>query len=322
MNHSLFVLTASNPEAYQHYIDTIERGFPINDIKEFLSEDQYIALRNLCGEEHLKAWGATPGKGNIATWNKMNIGDPILIYRQGNFEYYAFIAFKLHNVEIAKKLWRTNIKGETWEYVYFLDKLTEISVPVKIFNESIGYKDNFTPQGFSSVDKKKVDYLKEKFGSIESFLNYLAEGKWIERETAYPREVKETIIQERVSRQLGRTSLLEANLENYLADRVAQIEPGLKLIGRQLDTKEVGRLDLLCEDKDKNLVVVELKRGTAGSSIIDQIQRYMGWMIAHKAQPNQKVRGIVIVASKDTALEYAVKANPMVQIKTFNISVQ
>ena len=48
----------------------------------------------------------------------------------------------------------------------------------------------------------------------------------------------------------------------------------------------------------------------------------MGWIIENKAQPNQKVRGLIIVASKDTALEYAVKANPMVQIKTFSINVK
>ena len=79
----------------------------------------------------------------------------------------------------------------------------------------------------------------------------------------------------------------------------------MRLIERQLDTKEVGRLDLLCEDSEDNLVVVELKKFKAGRSIIDQIQRYMGWVSRHRAKPSQMVRGIIIVGAKDTALRRA-----------------
>ena len=91
---------------------------------------------------------------------------------------------------------------------------------------------------------------------------------------------------------------------------------------RQVDTREVGRLDLLCEDKEGALVVVELKRFKAGSSIIDQIQRYMGWVMEHRAKEGQKVRGIIVVGTKDTALEYAARANPNITVKVFTISFE
>ncbi len=70
------------------------------------------------------------------------------------------------------------------------------------------------------------------------------------------------------------------------------------------------------------MVVVELKKFKAGTSIIDQVQRYMGWVMEHKAKPGQKVRGIIIVGAKDTALEYAVKANPLISVKVFTISFE
>jgi hypothetical protein len=228
----------------------------------------------------------------------------------------------MHYPELAKHLWGTNTKGETWEYMYFLDNLTDISVPIKIFNELMQFNEAFRPYGFASTDSERLDKLEAKFGSIAGFLNYLSEAKWIEKETRYPVEVRENIMKERLSRQIGNTTILEANLENLIVDRVDEIEPGLNLIGRQVDTKEVGRLDLLCEDKDKNLVVVELKRGAAGPSIIEQIQRYMGWAIKHRARPGQSVRGIIIAGSKDTALEYAVSANPLMKVKTFSLSIQ
>jgi hypothetical protein len=317
----LFRITASNDEAYQHYIDTIERGFPLDSIKHFLDQKQIDALKNIYGDKLIRAWGATPGKGNIKTWEAMSVGDPVLIYRKGNFEYYAFVTFKLHYPDLAKHLWGANVEGATWEYVYFLDNLVEISVPVKIYNEILGYNEAFHPYGFSATDSDKLKHLEKQFGSVEAFLNYLIQGKWIEKETSYPKEIKEDIIQERLKRQIGNVPILEANLENFVVNKVEEIERGLKLIGRQVDTKEVGRLDLLCEDINKNLVVVELKRGSAGPSIIDQTQRYMGWAMDHKAKPGQKVRGIIIVGSKDTALEYAVKANPMMQVKSFELNI-
>lgn len=218
------------------------------------------------------------------------------------------------------RLWQRNSKGQTWEYMYFLDSLTEISVPVEDFNMLLGYEPHYTPQGFYSIKPEKVDYLCQKFGSIEEFLAYLVEGKWIEKTEKFTPEIKREIVKERVSRQIGRTDLLEANLENFLADRVGQLEEGLKLIGRQVDTGIVGRLDLLCEDAEGNLVVVELKKGKAGSSVIEQISRYMGWAKEHKATPGQEVRGIIVVGQKDTYLEYAAKANPLIQVKVFSIS--
>lgn len=323
MEPKLFRITASNPEAYQHYIDTIERGFSLDSIKQFLSHDQIEALQRIYGGKLIRAWGATPGTGNKRTWEKMEVGDPILIYRKGNFEYYAFVTFKLHYPDLAKHLWNVDVGGNTWEYMYFIDRLSEVSVPRKIFNELLGYQENFQPYGFSTTDSEKTKFIVDKYGSVEAFLNYLSEGKWIEKETTFAPEIKEKIIQERISRNTGHTQILEANLENILVERgVDQLEPGLKLIGRQVDTREVGRLDLLCEDKDGDLVVVELKRTAAGPSIIDQTQRYMGWAKHHKAKSGQKVRGIIVVGAKDTALTYAVEANPMVQVKEFTLSIK
>lgn len=319
---SLFRITASNSKAYQHYVDTIERGFPLDYIKHFLSDKQYEALQAIYGDRPIRAWGSVPGKSNIPVWEKMELGDPILIYREGNFEYFAFVTFKVHYSDLAKHLWGVDKEGQTWEYIYFIDKLTEISVPVRIYNQLIGYKEGAHPYGFATTEKEKVRKLEEKYGSISGFLNYLSEGKWIEHEANIPEPIKKDIIEERLTRQIGNTAILEANLENLLVENVESIEPGLKLVGRQFDTREVGRLDLLCEDKDGDLVVVELKRGAASPSIIYQTQRYMGWIMDHMAKPDQKVRGMIVVASKDTALEYAAKANPMMKVKTFTVSVQ
>jgi len=319
---NLFVFTASRPEAYQHYIDTIENGFDLVSVKDCLSYEDFNKLSSIYQDKKVRAWGSTPGEGNIRTWEKMNIGDPVLIYRKGNFEYYAFVTHKIHNKELANNLWRENDLGQTWEYVYFLDNLVEISVPVSTFNDLMGFQSNYNPQGFARISEERKDSLIERFGSIDKFLDYLSEGQWVKRDNSIPEEMKENIIRERISRQTGRTQILEANLENILVESVDKIESGLILVRRQLDTREVGRLDLLCKDQEGNFVVVELKRGVAPASIIDQIQRYMGWIIKHCAKESQKVRGIIIVGTRDTVLDYAVAANPLVSVKEFSISIQ
>jgi len=143
---NLFVFTAGRPEAYRHYIDTIENGFSLDSVKGYLPTGVHGKIQAIYGTNLIRAWGATPGSSNIRTWHRLTVGDPVLIYRKHHFEYLAYVTFRIHNKPLAKHLWGTNIAQETWEYVYLLNRLTEISIPLRIFNKLIGYKDNFVPQ--------------------------------------------------------------------------------------------------------------------------------------------------------------------------------
>jgi len=117
-------------------------------------------------------------------------------------------------------------------------------------------------------------------------------------------------------------NMLEANLESIVAANLEKIEEGLRLIKRQFVCPGVGRIDLLCEDRRNNLVVIELKKfGGDQNSVIDQIARYIGYVKTHLANPRQKVRGIIVVAKVDEKLRYAVAAFPSIEVKTFNLSI-
>jgi len=318
MSEKLFVFTASRDEAYRHYIDTIEEGFTIDKIEQFLSENNLNSLKNIFGDRKIRAWGATPGSGNIRNWNNLEIGDRILIYRKGNYEYVATVMYKFHNPELAKFLWGVDSTGKTWEYMYLLNNLKDLSVPVSDFNKVVDYASNYFPQGFMPISGDKLRLLIEKFGSIDEFLNHLEEGRWIEVKKDIKEEVKREIIKEKVSRQVSYTEILERNLEDIIARDVQKLDPHLKLVSRQKVT-DVGRIDLLCRNAD--YVVVELKKSKAGSSIIDQISRYMGWVKKNMAEKEGRdVRGIIVVGKKDTYLEYAAAANPLIEVKVFNIT--
>jgi hypothetical protein len=121
------------------------------------------------------------------------------------------------------------------------------------------------------------------------------------------------------------TSLsLESDLEKCLIVNLQQLEPGLKLysvegvVGKQLDTGVVGRLDLLAVDASGDFVVIELKAGRADDRACGQILRYMGW-IKKELAGGKRVRGIIVANDFDESLKYAVQSMPDVVLRRYEV---
>lgn len=200
----------------------------------------------------------------------------------------------------------------------------------------------------SDINKKLWHYIIEDVKYIDGGLDpntlgiefspYVVSGKNIDDEdtkkllTSFGDETKFKPIQEvktytkrsydyQGSKEKEHT-LSEQNFENLVVEQLDSIEKGLTLIERQYSAPPVGRLDLLCKDKEGNLVVIELKKyGVKTYSIIDQISRYMGYIKKHLAKEGQKVRGIIVVGQKDEKLEYSASAIPNLEIKTFKLTI-
>jgi hypothetical protein len=82
---------------------------------------------------------------------------------------------------------------------------------------------------------------------------------------------------------------LESRLEQWIERDVSVLDPGLLVIGRQVETDFGGFIDLLCVDQGGNLAVVELKRDRSPREITAQVLDYAAWV---KDLSNEQVTAI------------------------------
>lgn len=108
----------------------------------------------------------------------------------------------------------------------------------------------------------------------------------------------------------GEFFLLENGLEEAVKKNLSQL--GLTLADDSINQQctldmGIGRTDLICNDKDGNYVVIELKLN-ASDEVIGQILRYMGYIREKWAEKEGKdVKGVIIAQAFDDQLRYAAK---------------
>lgn len=122
---------------------------------------------------------------------------------------------------------------------------------------------------------------------------------------------------------------LEKHLEDFLVQNWAQTDLGRdydiyeeegEKVGQQYPT-DTGPMDILAIKKDKTeLLVVELKKGRASDGVVGQTLRYMGYAMQELAEPNQKVRGVIIALEDDQRIRRALAVTPSIEFYRYQIS--
>lgn len=142
-------------------------------------------------------------------------------------------------------------------------------------------------------------------------------------------ETKPTLISTDETVEDVTTFALEKHLEDFLVANWKQTELGKhyeifeedgEVVGQQYPT-DTGPIDVLAVSKDKKeLLIVELKKGRASDAVVGQIQRYMGYVLQELAEPNQKVKGIIIALDDDQRIRRALAVTSNIEFYRYQVS--
>ena len=109
---------------------------------------------------------------------------------------------------------------------------------------------------------------------------------------------------------------LERDLQRALRINITQLEQGLRVSdGGAEQTVHAGRIDITAEDDQGNLVVIELKSGTAQPESIAQLLGYMGTI---ENPDGRQIRGILVANDFHPRVVYAAKAVPNISLKAYS----
>ncbi len=116
-------------------------------------------------------------------------------------------------------------------------------------------------------------------------------------------------------------------MREYISSNLDIVEKGLNLyeddngnLGVEYATNSWS-IDILGVDKQKNFVVIELKKSRSGDKVFGQLARYMGWVKKNIAKKGQKVRGVIIGGIITDELKYAAVLNENVKLMEYSLTV-
>ena len=275
---------SANKGSREHYRDTIESPVDLVAHRDLLGEAMYKHLAALFPTGYVPMWGVTPGVGakNQPKWERLELGATVLFTASGRIFGRGVIAARFHNAPLARRLWREDERGDTWEYMYALHQVKREDIPYAQFNAAVGYSANFIPQGFMVMDEDRSTAFLEAFPAKE-FSPEVADAVEAVEEIANPR------------RKFGRR--LSA------AENKAIEEHAVRVVREHLEnelgftTQDVGATESydVHATRDGSTIKLEVKGTTSdGAAIILTANEVTLHLAEHPHNALAVVRGIVL----------------------------
>lgn len=185
-NIFLLYMPPGNAEAMLHYRDTIQNRVPLERLARFLPRDQVERLRDVFGNRPIAVWGSRNSPANRSKFERMGVGDDLLIVEGDTIKLQGKVAFKAINPDLSRELWH-NLNGDSsegWDLVYFIANPLEVGVPFVEFCRLLGYESNYQLRGFTSVSEERLGRFYEHYDDLYSILVRLRNGKAVEQREA------------------------------------------------------------------------------------------------------------------------------------------
>lgn len=181
-NIFILYIPTGNYEALVHYQDTIKNKVQPDRIFRFIDSNFKYRLINIFGNRPITVWGSRDTSSNRSKFEKMRIGDDILIVEGGTIKLLGKIAAKTVNPDLSNELWK-NIKVETkegWDLIYFIANPLEIDLPFTEFKKLFNYSPDYHLYGFTTISENKLNEFYSKYDDLYSILQRIKNGEIFE----------------------------------------------------------------------------------------------------------------------------------------------
>ena len=244
------------------------------------------------------------GQGNPARVSWVSFLAPEMRTSEGFYPVYLFykkenkliLAYGISETSEAKTSWPEEISNNKTKISDYLDN------PPR-YGDSFVFK-SYTP----TIQGNEVKYVGDDNQAIS---NDMLKNNLTEIVNYYKKVFSLEIKKEDSPINQG-LFYMEKQLEDFIIENWNKTEFGKKydliyedgeLISQQFPTT-IGKIDILAKDKkNKNYVVIELKKNQTSDDTIGQLSRYMGWIRQEKKDEN--VKGIIVAGAFDEKLKYA-----------------
>jgi hypothetical protein len=168
LDPEVFVFAAANREARQNRAATIDQPVPVREIRAHaIRAGDGLSKRRL---REVRCWGSLPSAGNLGSWSRMDPGHWGLLYSgDGRFPSLLRVASKTRHKGLARHLWGQHAGGDTWELMFFFDRIRQVDLDIDEVRAAFVYGDEWWPRGLQYPGPEQQAMLLEKFGSVEAW---------------------------------------------------------------------------------------------------------------------------------------------------------
>jgi hypothetical protein len=146
---------AANAVAQRNFVNTIVNPVPLESNRDLLGP-HYALLLERFPSGRVPMWGVVPGAGGINTrkYERLVDGDLVLFAAHGQYFMAGTVAYTWRSPLLAERLWGFDDKGQTWENMYALEDVQEVSIPYWPLNQLVGAEVG-PPRGFMVIDEAR-----------------------------------------------------------------------------------------------------------------------------------------------------------------------
>lgn len=170
-----------NKQGENNFNKTINGCIDLDELKEFLCDNQYKNLLEIYPDKQVKIWGVQSENNsakkkenskdnksispNVSKWNKLQKGARVLFYSDKSFCKAATVTYTIWNKKIAEHLWNLNECNETWECLYFVNDVKVVDLDADEVFELIGTKEKHV-QGFRILKDEHAKKIIDQYGEV------------------------------------------------------------------------------------------------------------------------------------------------------------